>query len=57
MAEAKKGRKRQGVIEVETVVTVVPGQGELFGGGGASGNGHCDNGARNGRVRVCSIVP
>jgi Site-specific recombinase XerD len=33
MAEAKKGRKRQGVIEVETVVTVVPGQGELFGGG------------------------
>ena len=32
MAEAKKGRKRRVAIEAETVVPVVPGQGELFGG-------------------------
>ena len=32
MVEAKKGRKRRVVIEAETVVPVVPGQGELFGG-------------------------
>ncbi len=32
MAEVKTGRKRKVVIEAETVVTVVPGQGELFGG-------------------------
>lgn len=30
MADGKTGRKRQGVIEAETVVPVVPGQGELF---------------------------
>ena len=32
MVEAKKGRKRRVAIEAETVVPVVPGQGELFGG-------------------------
>ncbi len=32
MAEAKTGRKRRVVVEAETVVPVVPGQGELFGG-------------------------
>ena len=32
MAEARKGRKRQMAIVAETVVPVVPGQGELFGG-------------------------
>ena len=32
MADVKTGRKRKVVIEAETVVTVVPGQGELFGG-------------------------
>ena len=32
MAEAKKGQKRQGVIEAEAPIPVVPGQGELFGG-------------------------
>ncbi|MHB1268400.1 MAG: tyrosine-type recombinase/integrase [Acidithiobacillus ferriphilus] len=32
MADGKTGRKRQGVIEAETGVPVVPGQGELFGG-------------------------
>ena len=32
MADGKTGRKRKVVIEAETVVTVVPGQGELFGG-------------------------
>ena len=32
MAAVKTGRKRKVVIEAETVVTVVPGQGELFGG-------------------------
>jgi type 1 fimbriae regulatory protein FimB len=32
MADGKTGRKRQGVIEAEAGVPVVPGQGELFGG-------------------------
>jgi len=32
MAAVKTGRKRQGVIEAETVIPVVPGQGGLFGG-------------------------
>ncbi|MEY2336539.1 tyrosine-type recombinase/integrase [Acidithiobacillus ferrianus] len=32
MAAVKTGRKRQGAIEAETVIPVVPGQGELFGG-------------------------
>ena len=31
MAEAKKGRKRRGVIEAETPIPDVPGQAELFG--------------------------
>ena len=30
MAEAKKGRKRQAVIEAEAPVLVLPGQGDLF---------------------------
>ncbi len=32
MADGKTGRKRQGVIEAEAPIPVVPGQGELFGG-------------------------
>ena len=36
MAEAKKGRKRQTVVDAEAPIPAVPGQGELFEGASAA---------------------